>query len=251
MAAFAARIVMTTTSDISVLIPVHNGARHIGAAIDSCLSQITPAREIIVVDDGSDDSTVDVVTAFGTPVVLMRQAWAGAAAALNAGIARARTDLIAILDHDDVWLPNKLSIQTGALAGDNALDAVFGHVQQFICPQADGSLRARLRCPSKPQPGLLASALLVRRNALDRHGPFRGGRDATAFLDWFVRAREAGLRFSVPDEIVVRRRLHADNSGLRQKHVNREQYLDLSRDMILRHRSMRSSRLRADAIDAR
>jgi glycosyltransferase involved in cell wall biosynthesis len=224
---------------ISAVIPVRNGARHVTEAIMSCLAQTLPLREIIIVDDGSEDETVEVVTGFGAPVVLLRQFWLGAAMAMNGGVRCSKGDLVAFLDHDDIWLAGKLAIQMAELARQPELDAVFGAVEQFISPEVGEPLRSRLRCPAGLQPALCASALLIRRAALDRYGPFQGGRDATGFLPWFARAKSHGLRFGVPEDIVMRRRLHADNSGLRQMQVNRQQYLDVSRDMILRHRAKR------------
>jgi hypothetical protein len=74
------------------------------------------------------------------------------------------------------------------------------------------------------------------QSSLDRSGPFSGGRDATGFMLWFLRARENSLRFAVAPQVLMRRRIHANNSGVRDKAVNREMYLAAAREMALRHR---------------
>lgn len=105
---------------ISVIIPTFNRALLLRRALASVLAQTRPCAEVIVVDDGSTDETGDVVTAFaGTApgvIRLLRQENQGAAAARNRGIEAAGGDLLAFLDSDDWWQPNKLELQTQAMA---------------------------------------------------------------------------------------------------------------------------------------
>lgn len=109
---------------ISVIIPTYNRAREVGAAIDSALAQTRPALEIIVVDDGSTDETLDVLAPYGERIRVVRQDNQGVAAARNAGIAVARGDLLAFLDSDDVWLPRKLELQAARIDADPGLGLV-------------------------------------------------------------------------------------------------------------------------------
>lgn len=96
---------------ISVVIPALDAGRFIGRAIDSVLAQIYRADEIIVVDDGSTDNTAEVVKSYGPKVRYIYQENAGDGPARNTGIAAAKGDWIALLDHDDEWLPEKLQLQ--------------------------------------------------------------------------------------------------------------------------------------------
>lgn len=96
---------------ISVVIPAYNSADYINEAIDSALAQIGVEIEVIVVDDGSSDDTVERVKAYGDRVKLVEQVNQGSAVARNRGISESRADFVAFLDADDYWHPEKLAKQ--------------------------------------------------------------------------------------------------------------------------------------------
>lgn len=96
---------------ISVIIPTYNRAHIVGEAIDSVLGQTYPNVELIVVDDGSTDKTLDVLAGYGDRIKVVAQKNGGPAAARNRGLAEARGEFIAFQDSDDLWLPEKLERQ--------------------------------------------------------------------------------------------------------------------------------------------
>ncbi len=102
---------MSQLPKYSVVIPAYNAAHTIEKTLDSVLAQTVPPSEILVVDDGSTDTTCDVVSRYGDQVRLLMQDNAGPAAARNHGIRRASYDWIALVDADDTWLPEKSEIQ--------------------------------------------------------------------------------------------------------------------------------------------
>ena len=107
-----------STSQISVIVPVYNRGARVLATIESALAQTLSPLEIIVVDDGSTDETPQILArayAENPRVVLLRQENAGVAAARNFGLQKARGDLIAFLDHDDLWGAEKLAAQEKTL----------------------------------------------------------------------------------------------------------------------------------------
>jgi glycosyltransferase involved in cell wall biosynthesis len=111
---------MTTT--ISVVIPTYNRKATVRRAIDSVLAQTRKPAEIIIVDDGSADGTAEMLAqAYGRSIRLIPQENGGASRARNTGITAATGALIAFLDSDDVWEPEKLAAQTGALEGSRAV----------------------------------------------------------------------------------------------------------------------------------
>ena len=96
---------------VSVVIPAYNAARFLPETVESVRQQTTPVHEIIVVDDGSTDETAQVVQSLGGNIVYIRQANAGVSAARNRGIGESTEEIIAFLDADDVWLPQKVENQ--------------------------------------------------------------------------------------------------------------------------------------------
>lgn len=103
--------------DVSVVIPCYNAAPYIAATIRSVLAQDRPGMEIIVVDDGSSDGSLELVRAQFPQVRALSQANAGVAAARNHGLREARGAWVAFVDADDIWLPGKLDAQFALMAG--------------------------------------------------------------------------------------------------------------------------------------
>jgi hypothetical protein len=106
-----------TELSISVVIPTFNRAHLVGRALASVLAEIGPQDEVIVVDDGSTDSTEALVRKFGDARVrYIRQQNAGAGAARNRGVRECTGDLVAFLDSDDEWLPSRVAVQRAFMA---------------------------------------------------------------------------------------------------------------------------------------
>ena len=115
---------------ISAVIPVYNSQATIGRAIDSVLKQTRSADEIIVIDDGSTDSTAEIIRSYGDKIRLIQQENAGVSVARNAGIEAAAGDWIAFLDADDEWLPEKLRMQAEQLNCNPDLQWTYSNFYQ-------------------------------------------------------------------------------------------------------------------------
>jgi len=210
---------MSGAPHLSVIIPVFNGERFIGAALRSVFAQTRAPDEIVVVDDGSTDATAQVVARF-EGLTLLQQSNQGTGAARNRGLAAASGELLAFLDADDLWLPDKLARQERVLATEPRVDMVLGRVQQFRCDERGHDAEP----VGPPMPGYLPTAVLVRRAACTRIGPFDTARDVPEVASWFLRVKELGLEVRVLDEVLAQRRLHSGNKGrvapgLRQGYV--------------------------------
>lgn len=227
----------TGGQSISVVIPVYNCERYLGVAIRSALTQTEPPGEILVVDDGSTDGSAAVARGFGAPVHCLSQPHAGLSAALNRGIERAHGTFLAFLDADDLWTEAKLARQLDALAADPALDAVFGHVEQFVSPELDPAVGPALSDGMRLAPGHLAGTLLIRAAAFHRVGPFDTRWQIGNFIDWYLRAQEAGLRDTMLPEVLLRRRLHTDNMGIRER-ASRRAYAHILKHALDRRRGL-------------
>jgi glycosyltransferase involved in cell wall biosynthesis len=198
-------------SDISVIVPVRDGERYLADALESILGQTLPPAEVIVVDDGSTDGSAEVAARFAPRVRCLRRPATGTAAAVNHGIGAACGSLLAWLDADDLWMPDKLGLQVAALEDDPALDLVFGGVEQFLSPDLGERERASVAPLPEGLAGYLRGAMLARREAVARVGWFDTRWRTGEFVDWHARAQEAGLRMAVVPQVVVRRRVHSAN----------------------------------------
>ncbi|HTS49222.1 MAG TPA: glycosyltransferase family A protein [Bryobacteraceae bacterium] len=222
---------------VSVVIPTHNGQRHIAATLDSVLAQRHRPLEILVVDDGSSDSTAEIVRGYAQEVRLIEQERRGHPAARNTGIRAAAGEYLAFLDHDDLWSPDKLELQMACFERDPALDLVFGHILNFFSPEMPPEERRRMAVPLRPLPGLLQGAMLARRRSFDRVGLFSEARPVGDFLDWYGRAMLAGMNIAMLPETVVYRRIHASNFQRLNKNQHRL-YLRAVKDLLDRRRGV-------------
>jgi glycosyltransferase involved in cell wall biosynthesis len=214
-------------ADVSVVIPAFNARRFIGEALDSVLAQTVLPRQVIVVDDGSVDGTAEVVRRYAPRVTLLQQDNAGNAAARNRGVAAADGARLAFLDADDTWCAaDKLERQAAALDVDPTLDMVFGLMVQY---------EERMATLREPQRAPVAGAMLIRRASFDRVGPFREVLRLGVFIEWYARARDRGLVELVLPVVVLRRRVHDDNTSVRER-SRRGVYASLLKESIDRRR---------------
>lgn len=204
---------------------MRDGERHLAEAVESVLAQSVAPLEVLVVDDGSTDRSAAIARSFGGPVACVSRPPLGVAPAVNRGVELARGTLLAFLDADDLWRPQKLALQVAALGERPELEAVFGHAVEF----GEG------RPPGAPLPGYVRGTLLIRRGAFDRVGPFAGWR-LGEFVEWYARAVDAGLETLLLPDVVLLRRVHETNTGVRLRD-EREEYARMLKSVLDRRRS--------------
>jgi glycosyltransferase involved in cell wall biosynthesis len=202
---------------ISAILTVYNTERYVSEALDSMLAQTSPPDEIIVVDDGSTDGTSGALSGYATQIKLIRQQNHGPAHALNVAIAASCGEVLAFLDADDVWLPQKLQLQRAALGADEELEAIFSAIRQFVSPDLDSETTRGYVVPTDAQPGIGKSTMLIRRQAFDRVGSFDQQHTASDFFGWYARANALKLRVQVLPDVLAMRRHHPGNLGRRER----------------------------------
>lgn len=209
---------MTESPLVSVVIPVYNGVRHLGQALQSVLEQTYDRMEILVVDDGSDDGSGALANEFAAVRVLTNP-HLGVSHARNSGVEASSGDFIAFLDADDTWYPDRLLSQV-ALASDQAEVDVVMALQDY---RFDGPIPPWFRGPTdgSAEPGFLPSSWLVRRQCWDRVGLFNTALSHGEDMDWLARAREMGATIATAPEVLVTRRIHDGNlTGLAEESRN-------------------------------
>lgn len=195
---------MLTEPVVSVIVPTHDCVTYLPDALHSVFGQTFDQFELIVVDDGSTDTTAEVLRRCDDARLrTVTQARQGAAAARNRGVSMARAPFLAFLDADDLWHPDKLTTQCAALDVEPELDMVFGYVEEF--DDVSGEVR-----PAAP--GYSSGTLLVRRSAFAKVGSFSVAWRLGEFIDWYARAVDGGLTGKMRPEVVLRRRVHAANT---------------------------------------
>ena len=230
---------------ISVMIGAYDAEPYLAEAVESVFAQTYAPTELIVVDDGSTDGTARVAQGFGSRLTYVHQENAGNGAARNRALQEASGELFAFLDADDRFTPTKLERQWAALAADPSADMVFGHVLEFVSPELTPEERAGVRRPAPaPAPWTAPNLMLIRRESFLRVGPFDETLRVGVTVDWYARAIEAGLRGVMLPEVVLERRLHLSNNGLRER-ASRHQYLHVLKQSLDRRREQ----LAADTAD--
>jgi glycosyltransferase involved in cell wall biosynthesis len=212
---------------MSVVIPVFNGERFLGEAIESVLAQGRDSLELIVIDDGSTDGSAAVAERF-PEVRMIRTENRGPAAARNTGVAESTGELITFLDADDLMKPDRLERQVAALEEDPSASFVLGRGEVVTEPGVEPVAWLKDEMAAYMQ-----MSLLTTRAAFELVGPF----DETLRLgddtDWLLRAFEAGLRPALVPEPVIVRRYHGENISYDPRDMRAAQF------QVLRRRAAR------------
>ena len=222
---------------ITVIVPVYNGEKYLAQAIESVLSQSHQPTEIVIIDDGSTDQTASIARSFGDTVRYHHQSNQGAGAARNKGVELAHSQLLAFLDADDLWVADKLALQVQALAADPELDMVFGHVHQFHSPELPDEVKQQIKIPVEIIPGQHAGTMLIKREAFQKAGPFKTDWELAEFVDWYIKAEEAGLKSIMLPDVIMKRRLHKASQGT-YKRQHRQEYVHVLKAALDRRRQL-------------
>lgn len=201
---------------VSVIIPAYNRAWCLPEAIDAVLAQTYRDYELIVVDDGSTDGTASILKTYGDKISRRRQTNRGVSAARNLGVQKARGELIAFLDSDDLWKPEKLARQVAFF--DRHPDAMICQTEEiWIRRGVRVNPKQRHRKPSgwifEPSLALCLvspSAVMMRRELLEKTGGFDETLPACEDYDLWLRVSLRHPIHLIEDPLVVKRGGHAD-----------------------------------------
>jgi glycosyltransferase involved in cell wall biosynthesis len=190
-----------------------------------------------VIDDGSTDSSAEIAKHYSSAVKYFFQPNSGLSAALNRGVEVAQGSFFSFLDSDDLWMKDKLTHQMKVFENNPDLDIVFGQIKQFFSPELDENQRKGIRIPTEVIRGIFKGSMLIKRDSFFRVGKFDTRWKVGDFVCWYLRAVEKSLKSVVLDEIVVLRRIHMNNMGIRQQE-SRNDYVRILKASLDRRRRM-------------
>jgi glycosyltransferase involved in cell wall biosynthesis len=197
---------------VSVVIPAHNAERTLKASLDSVLAQDFRDFEIVAVNDGSTDATKAILASYDSQIRVIDQGNRGAPAARNAGVNAASGKLIAFLDSDDLWSPDKLTQSVRVFEQHPSASLVFSDCSGL---HADGTTSTFYSYGGAPSLNdmlengfeLVPSAVTMRRDVFQACGGFSERFAPIYFEDlwlWFL-AREMGEFEHIPKELTTLR----------------------------------------------
>ena len=221
--------------EVDVVIPVRFGVRFLPQAVESVLGQRSARCRVHVIDDGAEESVTEVLgadLASRCQYIGSNPGVAGIGAARNHGASLGTAPLLAFLDCDDLWPADRTAV-LGALMERTSADVAFGMVEQFV----DGD-PAAFRASDRPQRGMLAGGMLLRRDCWQAVGGFDTELPVGEFIDWVSRLRRSGRSEATSDQIVLRRRIHGDNTTLHRA-GQRAAYASVIRRHLLARESSR------------
>lgn len=212
---------------VSILMPAYKVDKYIGEALDSVFRQSFTDFEIIVVNDGSPDRLEEVLAPYMNRIVYVKQENAGQSAARNRAIEIARGRYFALLDPDDIWKPDYLSVQMAIMESDPSIGVLYSDAVLFGNPHYEGKTYMQT-CPSEGEVTLkkliteecnVMISALIRREVVTEVGLFDESLRSSEDFDLWVRIAKQGHRiaFHTAPLVYYRRRpesLSADDTAM-------------------------------------
>lgn len=201
---------------VSVIIPTYNRWPMLSEAIESVLGQSYKEFELIVVDDGSEDGTIERLMRYGSTLRVLSQPRSGVAAARNLGVHWSRGRYLAFLDSDDLWEPRKLAIQVAFMEARPEVQ---------ICQTEESWMRSGVRVNAKkrhrkPSGDIFRasldlclvspSAVMLTRALFDRVGGFDEAFTVCEDYDLWLRVAVDTPVYLIPEPLVLKRGGHGD-----------------------------------------
>ncbi|MDZ8188161.1 MAG: glycosyltransferase [Nostoc sp. ChiSLP02] len=221
---------------VSVIIAIKNGERYLAAAIDSVIAQTYKCYEIIVIDGNSTDNTEKIAKSY-KQVRYVSQPSQGIANAYNLGIDLAQGEFISFISHDDLWTPDKLTIQVNYLLDRPEIQYTIARVKFF--------LEEGFSIPPGFRPELLIGdriayimeTLVVRKTIFAQIGMLNPELSVAEDVDWFARASDRQVLHMAIQKVLLYKRVHDSNLSLTSS-INNQNLLSILRQSIKRKRNL-------------
>lgn len=218
----------------SVIIPVYNGEKFLGETLESVVNQDYDPFEVIVVDDGSTDSSAEIIKSFST-VRYIYQKNQGNSFARNQGIKVSKGELIALIDQDDMWKPNKLSIHAKFYMEHPEVDHTTAKHRRFLSRGVRRPTWCREEWLQNDFTDYGPGSIVFRRKTFELVGEFDTSLVLGNDTDWLLRAKDKGIKMAILPEVLLLKRVHDDNQSQEFGRVNSE-LLEIFRRSIKRNK---------------
>ncbi|GAK58176.1 glycosyl transferase family protein [Candidatus Vecturithrix granuli] len=227
---------------VSVIIPTYNRAAWLKEAIDSVLSQSAQAIELIIVDDGSTDQTHELVAGYGDQIHYLYQDNQGVSSARNLGIRSSHGQYTALLDSDDLWLPDKLARQIAIM--EQQPDLQLCHTEEIwirrgvrVNPKKKHQKYGGYIFPyCLPLCVISPSSVMIRRSLFDNVGYFDETLPACEDYDLWLRITKTYPVHFIETPLIMKRGGHEDQ--LSQKYWGIDRFRIQALEKLLRSREL-------------
>lgn len=213
---------------LSIIMPVYNAGYYLEEAVESISNQTwNGEKEIIIVDDHSEDNSFSKAQRLGDRVISVEHG--GAAKARNVGLKMACGDYVLFLDADDVLSQDALDNLFTAMEDDSNCDVVYGKAKDFVSPELSSEQRMKLQARENCYGGVLPGCALIKKSVFDRNGYFDENLSSGETVDWMMNLKEAGAVVREINQVTLRRRLHMTNTGRLKRKEEMKNYAAILR----------------------
>jgi glycosyltransferase involved in cell wall biosynthesis len=219
-------------TDYALIMGVKNAEVYIEETLQSVFAQSLLPSEILIIDDFSQDRTVEIAKAFDFDIQVISNKRPGLCAALNQAIPKAKSPYLAFLDADDLWLPTKQEKQINFLNENPVFEVVSSAALNFKKKLAtDQHFESSRKFP----PTRLFTASTFRKETFIKYGLLDESQAHFGWLyEWWSRAGDAGIKHGQIEEILFHRRIHETNSWVLQRELAVKTVIEIARKNIAR-----------------
>jgi glycosyltransferase involved in cell wall biosynthesis len=223
---------------VSVIVPVYNGESYLGAALESIFAQDYRPFEVIVVDGQSVDNTASIAKSYKQARYIL-QTDQGISNAYNIGIDASMGEFVSFLSHDDLWTPDKLTVQINYLMDHPEIEYSIAMVKFFLEPGCSIPPGFRKELFENDHVGQIMETLVAPKSLFQKIGKFDPDLTTAEDVDWFARANDSKIPMAVISRVLLYKRIHNKNISLNDP-ANNQNLLKALKRSIHRKLSLRS-----------
>lgn len=195
---------------VSVITATLNASKYLREALNSILNQTYQNIEVLIIDGGSTDDTIEIANMF-PKVSFVTQNGKGLFDAWNQGIQMCNGDFVAILDSDDIWNPTTLSDHVNALLSDSSKLGSVGQVKFFLEEKQNPPPEFKLSLLEKSHLAYMPGCFMGRKEIFNRIGYYETEWKIASDIIWFGKVKDLKDEIYILDSIVLNKRVHKNN----------------------------------------